>query len=80
MVLADNSGFRSVIDSGKEPVFLPHNDAGAWAQTILALAGDPARRQQMTNEGLNKVSSFAWPLFAQRILSVYERAVGGRRS
>jgi glycosyltransferase involved in cell wall biosynthesis len=79
IVLAGNSGFRSVIGSGKEAVFLPHDDAGAWAQTILALAGDPARRQQMTNEGLNRVSSFAWPLVAQRILSVYQRVVSGRR-
>ncbi len=73
MVVSDNVGFRAVIDGGAEAVIVPRNDPALWAQTAIALIGDPERRWAMEQAGLAKVGRFAWPGVARRELEVYER-------
>ena len=75
LVLADNPGFRAVAGDGAEAVILPHDDHGAWAKTVIALAGDPARRRKMGESGMVKAAGYAWPRVAERILGVYHRAI-----
>lgn len=73
MILADNHGYRAVVGDGREAVLLPADDAAAWADAVIRLLGDPARRAAMSAAGRAKAASFAWPLVAQRELEVYER-------
>src|SRR6059036_3699253 len=76
MVVADNHGYRSVVDWGAEAVILPKDDPAAWAETAIALLADPERRRGMSEAGLAKAARFAWPRIARQELAVYERVLG----
>src|SRR5436309_6073751 len=76
LVVADNVGFRSVLDGGAEAVILPKDDPAAWAETAIALLADPERRRAMSEAGLAKAARFAWPQIARQELAVYERVLG----
>jgi phosphatidylinositol alpha-mannosyltransferase len=71
MVLADNPGFRSVLGDSDVAAMLPHEDHAAWAETVIRLIQDPARRRAMTAAGLARVQRFAWPRVTDEILEVY---------
>src|SRR5438045_852249 len=76
MVVSDNHGFRSVIAGGAEAVVIPKDDPAVWAETTIALLGDPARREAMGRAGIEKAQRFAWPRIARQELAVYERVLG----
>jgi phosphatidylinositol alpha-mannosyltransferase len=76
MIVSDNLGFRSVIDGGDEAVVIPKDDPMTWADTIIALLGDPERRAAMGRAGVAKAARFAWPRVARQELAVYERVLG----
>ena len=76
MIVSDNLGFRSVIAGGEEAVVIPKDDPVAWAETTIALLGDPARRAAMGQAGLRKAARFSWPRIARQELAVYERVLG----
>jgi phosphatidylinositol alpha-mannosyltransferase len=78
MIVADNVGFRAVIDGGPEAIVVPHNAPAAWAGAAIALIDDPARREAMSSAGRAKAILYAWPQVAARVLAVYERVVHGR--
>src|SRR5207245_2047932 len=44
MVVADNHGYRSVVDGGAEALIVSKDDPKIWAESAIALLGDPARR------------------------------------
>ena len=76
MIVSDNLGFRSVIDGGEEAVVIPPDDPRVWADTTIALLGDPERRAAMGRAGVAKAAGFAWPRIARQELAVYERVLG----
>ncbi len=76
MIVSDNLGFRSVIDGGEEAVIIPKDDPTVWAETTIALLGDPERRAAMGRAGVAKAARFAWPRIARAELAVYERVLG----
>ncbi|HEX9488239.1 MAG TPA: glycosyltransferase family 4 protein [Gemmatimonadales bacterium] len=76
MIVSDNPGFRSVIDGGEEAVIIPKDDPTVWAETTIALLGDPERRAAMGRAGAAKAARFAWPRIARAELAVYERVLG----
>ncbi len=76
MIVSDNLGFRSVIDGGAEAVLVPKDDPAVWAETTVALLGDPERRVAMGLAGRAKAARFAWPRVARAELAVYERVLG----
>jgi phosphatidyl-myo-inositol alpha-mannosyltransferase len=76
MIVSDNLGFRSVIDGGAEALLIPKDDPATWAETTIALLGDPERRAAMSRAGLEKAERFAWPRIAGAELAVYERVLG----
>ena len=76
MIVSDNVGFRSVIDGGEEAVLIPTDDPTTWADTTIALLGDPERRAAMGRAGVEKAARFAWPRIARQELAVYERVLG----
>jgi phosphatidyl-myo-inositol alpha-mannosyltransferase len=76
MIVSDNLGFRSVVDGGAEAVLIPKDDPAVWADTTLALLGDPERRVAMGRAGRAKAARFAWPRIARAELAVYERVLG----
>jgi phosphatidylinositol alpha-mannosyltransferase len=75
MIVADNVGFRTVVDEGREALVVPHNAPAAWAEATIGLMDDPAHREAMSHAGRAKALRYAWPLVTQRILEVYERVL-----
>lgn len=73
---SDIIGFRELIDHGPEAVLVPVDDAGAWAETAVALLGNPGRREEMGAAGRAKAEQFAWPQVADRVFAVYTRVLG----
>jgi phosphatidylinositol alpha-mannosyltransferase len=73
LVVADNVGFRAVVQDGAEAVFVPNGDPARWADTTIALLEDPARREAMRRCGLATASRYAWPRITDQTLTVYER-------
>ena len=77
MIVADNAGFRALINGGAEAVVVPHDQPAAWAETAIALFGDPERREGMVRAGQAKVEDYSWRRVAARVLEVYRRVVAG---
>jgi phosphatidyl-myo-inositol alpha-mannosyltransferase len=76
MVVSDITGFRELVSGGDEAVLVPKNDAGAWAETIIALLQDGGRRERMGAAGLTKAARFSWPNVTQEVTAVYRGVLG----
>jgi phosphatidylinositol alpha-mannosyltransferase len=75
LLVSDNVGFRAVLGDGAEAVIVPTDDPATWADTAIALLGDPARREAMSSAGLAKAARFAWPEVVDQTLAVYRRVL-----
>ena len=71
---AKNRSFQEV--AGEEAVLIPAADPDAWAEATIGLLADPARRGGMSRASRDRALGFAWPLVADRLLAVYQRACG----
>lgn len=71
MLVSDIPAYREV--AGPNAAFAPVGDAEAWAEAVIALLAEPARRQAMSEAGHAAAQEFAWPRVVDRIVSVYER-------
>jgi phosphatidylinositol alpha-mannosyltransferase len=72
VVASDIQAFRDVAAPARA-VFAPPRDAEGWADAVNRLIDDPARRASMQDDGRQVAERHAWPLVAQRVLSVYRR-------
>jgi len=75
LAVSDIVGFRELVAGGDEAVLVPKSRPAAWADAILELWSDEARRARMTAAGLSKAARFSWPRVGDEILSVYRRVV-----
>jgi phosphatidylinositol alpha-mannosyltransferase len=75
-VVSDITGFRELVAEGPEAVLVPKNDPAIWAETVVGLLDDKARRQSMAAAGLAKAQRYSWPRIAEQVVSVYRRVLG----
>jgi len=75
LLVSDNVGFRSVLRDGAEAQIVPNDDPRTWADSIVTLIEDPARRDTMGRAGLAKAAEYAWPRVADQTLALYERVL-----
>lgn len=71
-------GFRQVISDGREGLLVPAGDESQLAAALGRLLDHPQLRQQMGQRGRRAAEDYAWPLVADRVLSVYESALRAR--
>jgi phosphatidylinositol alpha-mannosyltransferase len=71
MIVSDVPGFRELVDGGSEAVLVPPGNAAAWADTVVELLEDPARRAVMGQAGLDKVAHYSWEVVVDRVMAVY---------
>ncbi len=74
IIASDLPAFREV--AGPQAVLVPAADPDAWAEATIALLADPARRDAMSRAGREAALGFAWPRVIDRLLAVYQRALG----
>ena len=72
-VVSDITGFRELVGEGGEAVLVPKNDPAVWAETVVGLLDDQARRQSMAAAGLAKAQLYSWPRIAEQVVAVYRR-------
>jgi phosphatidylinositol alpha-mannosyltransferase len=75
LVVSDIIGFRELIDGGEEALLVRARDPRAWAEAVVELIGDPARRAAMQLAGLRKAARFAWPRVTQQVIALYRTVV-----
>jgi phosphatidylinositol alpha-mannosyltransferase len=56
-------------------MLVPAHDPKAWANAIVGLIENPARRALMQIAGLRKALKYSWPSVAQQVMGVYERVL-----
>ena len=77
IVATENDGFRDLL-SADEAIMVPTGDHAAFAEAILALIADPARRRRMGEAGLAKATQYAWPRVTEQLVAYYEEVLGRR--
>ncbi len=80
VVASDIAGYREVVSHGRDGLLVPHGRPLELAEALRALWLDPARRQSMGNAARVRAQDFAWPRVAERVTSVYERAITAPRA
>jgi phosphatidylinositol alpha-mannosyltransferase len=75
VVASEIAGYRQVVTHGRDGLLVPPGDPLALAEALRSLAVDPERRREMGAAARARAADFAWPHVAQRVTSVYERAI-----
>jgi len=75
VVASDIPGYRDVLRDGIDGVLVPAGEAIPLAETLRALAFDPAMRTRMARAARERAERFAWPQVAAEVTECYERAV-----
>ncbi len=75
VVAAANSGYSGVIENGVNGVLTPPKDENALAMGIVRILADTEFRERIIENALDHVQQFDWPVVANRVLEVYERAI-----
>ncbi|MGH7609936.1 MAG: glycosyltransferase family 4 protein [Candidatus Dormibacteria bacterium] len=68
-------GFRQVLSDGQQGLLVPPGDEARMAAALARLLDHPQLRRQMGERGRLSAEGYAWPLVADRVLSVYEQAL-----
>ncbi len=68
ILASDLPSVRDVVDDGEQARLLPPDAPDAWAEALLALAGDPETCRQLGENARRKALGCGWEARAQRIL------------
>jgi phosphatidylinositol alpha-mannosyltransferase len=75
-VVAGNiPGYRSVMTNGREGLLVPPKNPQSLALGIVRMLADIPLREHMGAAGQLTATAYDWPEIAQRVISVYERAL-----
>ena len=74
-VITANSSSLIEIAAGAAETVDPH-DAAALAETIVAVATDRGRQENLRQRGLIRAREFSWTRTAQQMLAIYAQAAG----
>ncbi len=71
-VAANNAGFATVMTGEGAELLVPAGDAGALAQKIIALAGDPTRRDALQTWATKHANNFDVATVGPQYLTLYQ--------
>jgi phosphatidylinositol alpha-mannosyltransferase len=74
IVATDNVGYRSLLGTD-EGVTVPTGDAAAFADALLALLDDEARRERMGLAGREKALDYSWHHVVGQTLDLYDEVL-----
>jgi phosphatidylinositol alpha-mannosyltransferase len=75
VVASEIAGYRQVVTHGRDGLLVPPGDPLALAEALRSLSVDTPRRREMGAAARERAADFAWPRVAERVTSVYERAI-----
>lgn len=71
VVSSDQGGARDVIRSGENGLLVPVGDAGALAEAVFAIAGDPERARRLSRAGRSEAERYTWRAVVERLVDFY---------
>ena len=77
VVASDIEAFQRVLDEGRAGVHFRNEDPEDLAARLIALLGDPVRRDALRAAGRERAAQFDWATVARQVLSVYESVTPG---
>jgi phosphatidylinositol alpha-mannosyltransferase len=77
VVASDLPAFLRVLDGGRAGATFRNEDASALARELVRLAGDPAARAALAEEGRRRARQFDWSVVAEEVMAVYEMVTHG---
>jgi glycosyltransferase involved in cell wall biosynthesis len=77
VVASDAEGLREAVRPGETGFLVPHRDADAWADRLIALLSDPALRARMEGASRAWAERFDWDREAETMRRIIEEIAGG---
>ena len=77
MVATDIGGLPTAV--GDAGVLVDGHDPHVWADAIVGVLDDPARRVELSRRAVERSRDFAWEATAERLAAVYEAALTNPR-
>lgn len=80
VVAARTGGVLDLVSDGETGLLVPPRDPAALASALDRLLADAALARRLAEREHERASAYDWSLLARRVLDVYERVRGGRRT
>lgn len=80
VVASDIAGYRDVVEDGENGILVAPGDAVALAESLRALALDPARRLRLAEQAAGSARRYEWARVAGEVRDVYAGAIAARRA
>lgn len=77
---SDISGYRTIVNPGREGILVQPRDPGELARAIVSLARDERLRRAFGEAGRRQALRHDWPIIARRLESIYRDALDGTGS
>lgn len=74
------AGIPDVVEDGRNGILVPAGDPAALADALGHVAADRGLRERLGAEAKRSAGALSWPTHGERLLAVYERAVGDEPS
>jgi phosphatidylinositol alpha-mannosyltransferase len=71
IVASDIPGYRDVVSDGEQGLLVEPKNAGALADAVCRLLGNPELRAGMRRAGQQKAQGYDWPRVASQVLEYY---------
>lgn len=75
VVASDISGYRHVMQPGRQGLFIRPRDPQDLARAIVELSADPDRRTAMGRAGRERAQEYDWKTVTTKIFAVYQRVL-----
>lgn len=73
IVASDISGYRTILEDGKQGYLVPPRDYEQIAQAIIKILRNPELAKRMGAAGRKKALDYSWPKIAQQVEAYYEK-------
>jgi len=80
VVASDIAGYRDVVEDGVNGILVAPGDAVGLAESLRALALEPARRERLARQAAASAGRYAWPRVAAEVREVYREAIAARQA
>jgi phosphatidyl-myo-inositol alpha-mannosyltransferase len=77
IVASDIDAFRRVLDGGRAGELFRTGDAADLAVALSRVLDDPARKAELSREGIRVVAPYDWAVIIAQVIRVYELAIAG---
>ncbi len=79
VVASDISGYRTILEDGKQGYLVPPRQPEAIAQAIIKILTNPSLAKKLGEAGRAKALAYSWQNIALKVESYYKQLIAKRR-